>query len=261
MAKARPWYETLFKRDYYDYFYIGGPRGFLSAEQEAQKNETQVDFIVKALDLEDGARILDLCCGHGRHAVPLAQRGFRVTGLDLSAYHLRLAKAAARRAGVEAAFVRSDMREVPRGPFDAVINMFTAFGYFDDDEENQRVLNGVARSLKRGGRFLIDYLNFTYLCRVFRESDCMRRPDGSLAIEMRSHDVRTGRNEVETLHIEPDGRQHKRSHSVRMYSFRELETMLAQAGLRVTNAWGNFDGSDLTMQSHRMIVLAERAPR
>jgi SAM-dependent methyltransferase len=258
MGKRKPWYETLFKRDYYDYFYIGGPRGLLSEEQEAQRNETQVEFIVKALDLQGGARILDLCCGHGRHAVRLAQRGYRVTGLDLSAYHIKLAKAAARRAGVDAEFICADMRDVPRGPFDAAINMFTAFGYFDDDGDNQRVLNGVSRSLKRGGRFLIDHLNYAYLCRIFRESDSTRRPDGSLAIEMRRHDVRTCRNDVETVHIGADGRQRKRTHSVRMYTFPEFERMLASAGLRVASAWGNFDGSDLTRESHRMIVLAEK---
>ena len=114
MPKRRPWYETLFERDYYDYFYIGGPRGSLSPEQEAQRNDAQVDFIEKVLELQPGARILDLCCGHGRHTVRLAQRGYRVTGLDLSAYHIRLAKAGAKAAGVNVEFVRADMRDVPK---------------------------------------------------------------------------------------------------------------------------------------------------
>jgi 2-polyprenyl-3-methyl-5-hydroxy-6-metoxy-1,4-benzoquinol methylase len=128
MPKRKPWYQSVFERDYYDYFYIGGPRGFLSPEQEAQRTDAQVDFIEKALGLPDGARVLYLCCGHGRHAVRLAQRGYRVTGLDLSAYHIRLAKAAAREARVDVEWVRADLRDVPRGPFHAVINMFTTFG-------------------------------------------------------------------------------------------------------------------------------------
>src|SRR3972149_3624699 len=139
-AQGKPWYRTFFERDYYDYFYVGGPRGIFTQEQETQRNEQQEDFIVQALELPEGARILDLGCGWGRHAVRLAQRGYRVTGLDLSAYHLRLARAAARRAGVEVEWVRADMRDVPgRARYDAVINMFTSFGYFDSEADDQRV--------------------------------------------------------------------------------------------------------------------------
>jgi len=258
MARRKPWYETLFRRDYYDYFFVGGPRGIFPPEQYAKLTDAQVDFVVRVLELADGARVLDLCCGHGRHAVRLAQRGYRVTGLDISAYHLRLAASAAREAGVEAAWVHGDMREIPRaaGRFDAVINMFTAFGYFDDEEENQRVLDGVARSLRKGGRFLIDTLNHDYLMRVFRERDWQSRPDGSLTLERRRYDVRTGRIANEWTYVAADGkrRQHRFSH--RVYTYLELVEMLSKAGLGVVRSWGNFDGSELTMESPRMIVLA-----
>jgi SAM-dependent methyltransferase len=73
----RPWYETLFRRDYYDYFAQGGPRGIFTPEQYAKMTDAQVDFLVRVLELPEGARVLDLCCGHGRHAVRLAQRGYR----------------------------------------------------------------------------------------------------------------------------------------------------------------------------------------
>ncbi len=119
-----PWYVDLFRRgDYY--------RGWVSALITSELTTQQVEFIADVLGLPAGARILDLCCGHGRHAVPLAQRGFAVTGLDLSAYHLRLARKAAREAGVRVRWLRRDMRDIPsQGEFDAVINMFSALRVF-----------------------------------------------------------------------------------------------------------------------------------
>ena len=94
MARRKPWYQKLFVRDYYDYFYVGGARGVFTEEERERRTDEQTEFIVRALELPAGARVLDLCCGWGRHAVRLAQRGYWVAGLDLSAYHLRLAQAA-----------------------------------------------------------------------------------------------------------------------------------------------------------------------
>jgi cyclopropane fatty-acyl-phospholipid synthase-like methyltransferase len=256
MATRRPWYDTLFRRDYFDLFYVGG---VFTPEQIEQQAERQVEFVVNALELAEGARVLDLCCGWGRHSVRLAQHGFRVTGLDLSAYHLRLAQAAARKAGVEVEWVRADMRDVPRGRrFDAVINMFTSFGYFETEAEDQKVLDGVARALRPGGRFFIDTINHDGLMRVFRETDWQQRTDGSITTERRRYDVRTGRMNNEWTHIAADGKRRRHSFSHRLYTFTELAAMLSKAGLRVVSAWGNFDGSELTMSSPRIIALAER---
>lgn len=260
MARRKPWYETLFERDYYDYFYVGGPRGIFTDEERARQTDAQVEFIAQALELPAGARVLDLCCGWGRHSVRLAQRGYRVTGLDLSSYHLRLAKAAARTAGVQAEWLRGDMREIPRGRrFDAVINMFTSFGYFETEEEDQRVLDGVARALKPGGRFFIDTMNHDWLMRVFRDSDWSERADGGFALERRRYDIHTGRIDVDWIYVTPDGKRHKQFHSLRLYTYMEFAALLSSADLRVVRTWGNFDGSELSMHSPRMIVLAEKS--
>ncbi len=102
--------------------------------------------MIDKLELEPGARVLDLACGHGRISLELARRGFHVTGLDLRPRSLELARVAAEGEGLEVEWIRADMREIPPGRrFDAVVNVFTAFGYFDDEPENQRVL-GDART-------------------------------------------------------------------------------------------------------------------
>ena len=260
MAKRKPWYKALFERDYYDYFLRGGSGGALSEEKEAQRADQQVDFIAQALELAEGARVLDLCCGWGRHSVRLAQRGYRVSGLDLSAYHLRLAKAAARRAAVEVEWLHRDMREIPgrAGRFDGIINCFTSFGYLEDDREDQRVLEGVARALRPGGHFLIDIMNHDWLVRTFRESEWHEGPDGGLMLERRKYDIHTGRLDVDWLFITPEGTRHLRPHLVRLYTFTELKAMLSKAGLAVRRTWGGMDGREFSMESSRMIVLAEK---
>ena len=261
MARRKPWYKALFERDYFDYFYVGGPRGIFSDEERARQAEAQVDFIVQALEPPEGARILDLGCGWGRHAVRLAQRGYRVTGLDLSAYHLRLAKSAARKAGVEVEWLHGDMREIPgpRGRYDAVINCFTTFGYFEDEVEDQRVLDGVARALRPGGRFFVDLINQPGLMRRFQERDWQQRADGSFTLEYRRFDVHTGRSEADWYFFGPNGERRHQFHSVRLYTFPELAAMLSRAGMTVRRTWGNFDDSELGLHSPRMIVLAEKS--
>jgi len=254
----KPWYKALFERDYYDLFLRAGPQP-RSPEEDAQRNNAQADFIVEALDVPEGARVLDLCCGWGRLSVPLAERGYRVTGIDLSKYHIRLAKQAAKRAGIDAKFVHADMREIPgRTRYDAVINCFTSFGYLETEAEDQRVLDGVRRALKPGGRFFIDTMNHDNLMRIFRESEFRELPDGAYVMERRKFDVRTGRIENDWIYVTPDGERHIQSHSLRLYTFIELERMLKEAGLTVRDAWGDFRGSAFNMYSPRMVVLAER---
>ncbi|MEX0786881.1 MAG: methyltransferase domain-containing protein [Dehalococcoidia bacterium] len=258
-AQGKPWYKSLFERDYHDLFYQGGPRPTSTPEEEAQRADQQADFIVGALELPEGARVLDLCCGWGRHSVPLAKRGLRVTGLDLSPYHIRLAKRAARDAQVDVEFVHADMREIPgRARFDAVSNCFTSFGYLENEEEDQRVLNGVARALKPGGRFFIDTMNHDWLMRVYSDSDWRELPDGAYMLERRRYHIETGRNDVDWIHVSKDGKRTVQSHSLRLYTFTELAAMLRRAGLSVVRTWGGFDGQPLSMHSPRMMVLAQK---
>jgi len=254
----KPWYKSLFERDYHDYFYAAGPVS-RAPEVEVHRAAEQAGFIAEALELPDRARVLDLCCGWGRHTIPMAERGFRVTGLDLSKYHIRLAKQAAKRAGVEAEFINADMREIPgRARYDAVYNCFTSFGYLESEAEDQRVLEGIHRALKPGGRFFIDTMNHDNLMRIFRESEFREQPDGAFMMERRMFDIHTGRINVDWFYEPKDGKRIKQSHSLRLYTFTELAAQLERAGLTVTATYGGFDGSALSMYSSRVVVVAER---
>jgi len=144
----RPWFETIFDERYPELF---GP-----IEGNA---EEEVEEILGFLRLPAGTAVEDLGCGRGRHAIPLARRGYRVTGVDISENMLRMACSRAEREGVRVEWVKEDMRTFCRhDAFDLCLSLFTSFGYFSD-AENQKVLDNIGKSLKEGGALLLDLRN------------------------------------------------------------------------------------------------------
>jgi SAM-dependent methyltransferase len=244
------WYETFYGRDYLDIYDF-----YLTPERTAD----EVEFIQRSLALQPGARVLDLCSGHGRHALPLSRLGLRVTGIDQSREYLAKAVEASEEAGLHFDNLQADMRYLPfRACFDAAINIFSSFGYLENDGEDAMVLKAVAKVLKPGGRFLIDLLNREWAIRNFQANDWHAGPDGTLYLEHRELDLETGRQHVTFTAIAPDAsRREIEGHHIRLYTLRELSGMLAAAGLYVRAVYGNFDGQPYGIDSRRLIVLAE----
>ncbi len=259
MTGAKPWYETLFERDWYDQLAPGGARSQEDPEAFEERTRREATFITNVLTLPASARVLDLCCGWGRHALVLAERGFAVTGLDRSAYHLSIARAEADRRGLDVRWVEADMREIPAADaaFDAVVNMFTAFGYFDD-ADNQRVLEEISRTLAPDGCCLIDVINRDYLMSVFTRADWQEAADGRLILERRRFDVQTGRVHAAWTLVHEDGTRSTHAHDERIYTMQELSLRCHLAGLEVDAAWGGYDESPLTRHSPRLIVRAHK---
>ena len=142
-----------------------------------------------------------------------------------------LRKIAAAARDLQVQFVHADMREIPfEGEFDAVINMFTAFGYFDD-VENQKVLDAVARALKAGGKFLIDLLNTLWIIRNFRPQSWDELSDGTVALTERDYNLLTGNIEELRTYIAPDGSKREIQLIWRSYFYTELTKMLNRAEL------------------------------
>lgn len=154
-------------QDLYDDLRLRTTFGRIPQEQTSR----EVDFIEDVLSLHQGASVLDLCCGIGRHSIELAKRGYGVTGVDLSKEYLKRARERAKEERVKVKFVQKDMREVDFSQeFDGAINMLMSFGFFGEDD-NIRVIEGVQNSLKKGGKFLIELMNRDWLVRNFRERD------------------------------------------------------------------------------------------
>jgi SAM-dependent methyltransferase len=226
-----------------------------------ERTKLEADFLGAVLydTLYPSTRILDLACGHGRHAIELARRGYRVTGVDLNAFFLEVAGRAAREAKVHEDFVQGDMRRVPlNGEFDVVLNLFTAFGYFDTNEENTRVVREIARLLKQGGVFVLDVMNKERLMRVFKEKDWGRLSDGSIILREHTFDLISGRNYERRVRHRASGEVEEVHISLRLYTLAELITMCKKAGLKLQEVYGDFDGNPLVLDSPRCILVTRK---
>jgi len=244
------WFDEFFDEHYLDYW-----AQILPPERTAR----EVRFIVEQIAPPEGGAVLDLCCGQARHAVELAKLGYRVTGLDLNEFLLDRAREAAAEAGVDLTLVQGDMREIPfDGQFDAVVNLFTAFGYFEDNAQNQRVLDGVARSLKPGGTFLLDQSNLLRAVCEYQPRVWHKYEDGTMLIENRIFDPHTLRFTTHATYIKPDGGRAERTNAIRCYTCPELRHMLEAAGLGIIAVFGDFDARELSHESKRLIVLSQR---
>lgn len=234
------WYAQAFT-DLYMLCYAH--RGVEEAREEA-------DFAVHALELTARDTVLDLCCGMGRHLVHLQRMVAAAVGLDYSADLLARAR---QTCGHAARLVRGDMRAIPfRGVFDAVLNFFTSFGYFLEEAENEMVAREIARSLKPGGRFFLDYLNAPYtVSRLEPESE--RRVEGRIIRERRWIDPDRQRLNKRTDILEGGRSVFSTAESVRLYGRDELEDLLGRAGLRVVRWYGDYKGSAHTDASPRMM--------
>jgi len=245
------WYEEFFGDDYMRFHLRGG-------EWLEERTNPQCDFVVSALALAPAARVLDLCCGQGRHAVELARRGFRVSGLDLSEHLLGLAQQRADEAGVQVEFVRRDMRDLPwEDEFDAVINLFTSFGYLETEEEDQRVLEAICASLRPGGRLILDLMNRERLLDRFQSKDWGEH-EGHLVLDEHEWDVLAGRLQMKRTIVTPAGTRRETGFVLRIYAHSEIMAMLARAGLRWERSCGGYDGSDYGGHSGRMIAVARK---
>ena len=217
--------------------------------------ETAADLVWRLLDLRPGMRVLDLACGHGDLANRIAARGCQVTGLDSSTVFLNRARADAATAGVDVEYVAGDMRRLPwSAHFDRVVNWSTAFGYFDDDS-NRAVLQGIAGTLRPGGRLAIDLDNLPAFFAAYSPSRVVAaRDDGDMLVDRYRLDPVTGRLEADRT-IVRDGRT-RRTHFVkRLFGFPELRDWLLAAGFAAVACYGE-DGCPLRADHRRMIVVA-----
>ncbi len=231
--------------------------GFKAAMFHARRlagTPAEVDALVKLLGLLPPARVLDLPCGIGRHAAELARRGFTVTGADLHEPYLAEARAAA--PGVE--WLRADMRAFlrPRA-FDAVLSLYTSFGYFEDPEDDRRVARNAFESLAPGGAFLVDTMGKEVLAGKYEERRWDDLDDGSRLLTRCTIEDgwRAVRNEW-TLYKGVERRDTSFRH--RLYAGTELEVLLLDVGFPDVRLFGWLDGRPYGPGAPRLVAVARR---
>lgn len=223
-----------------------------------QKDRSEVGRLIELLELPVGARLLDVPCGQGRHAHLLAEAGYDVDGLDYSA-HL-LAKAKERGRGRSLRYARGDMRRLPARwsrRFDAVLNLFTSFGFFTDPADDVRVIAEFARVLKPGGVLVWHGGSRDGVMARFLARDWWTTDDGTIVAHERSFDALSGVLTIRSTFRGPavDG---EREHRIRLYTATRLAELCASAGLIVEQAFDAFSERPLRRTSSEMLLVARK---
>jgi ubiquinone/menaquinone biosynthesis C-methylase UbiE len=234
-------------------FYL---RAFREDERSAEA-QAQAQAAAQLAGCPPGGDLLDVPCGFGRHSLPLARAGFRVTGVDRAQ---PLLDEAQRRAGGERwpKFVRADYRELPfaDASFDSALNLFSSLGYLGD-EEDTRALREIGRVLRPDGRLVIELMHRDLLVRRFAEHDWQMLGEGRLLLEQRTFDPASGLAQTTQTLVEAGGERDSRTFSLRVYTATELLAMLERAGFAEAKCHGDLQGAPFTTDT-RLVVVARR---
>ncbi|UCF79044.1 MAG: class I SAM-dependent methyltransferase [Candidatus Eiseniibacteriota bacterium] len=249
MKEEKPWHED------HTFWDLLGP--ILFTERRWGLVPEEVDGIVELASLRTGEKVLDLCCGPGRHSLELARRGFVVTGVDRTLPYLERAKAAAEKEGLSVEFVHDDMRSFRRpGAFDGAISYYTSFGYFSDAAEERRVLENLFSSLAPGGRLLMELIGREVLARIFKERDWLDI-DGTFLLEERK--VEEDWTWINNRWIVfKNGKKKEFLLNMRLYSAAELKASLESAGFESVSSYGDITGTPYDHTAKRLIVTAKK---
>lgn len=218
----------------------------------------EVEQAVSFLGLEEGMRVLDLCCGPGRHTVELAKRGYAVTGVDRTVRFIEIAGEKAREAGVDPELLVEDARSFCRPKaFDAAINVYTSFGYFEDPLEDRQLLWNLHSSLSEGGRVLIDMSGKEVVARAFEPTSTETLPDGTI-LEQKRH-IEPGWEWLRsTWVLKKGGDTYEMTFRHRVYSGVELKAVLMSVGFEDVRLYGSLEGIPYDNQARRLVAVARK---
>ena len=237
------WFESWFDSPFYHLLYRD------RNEQEAR------DFLNALLDrihLPTASKVLDLACGKGRHSIYLNEKGFDVTGVDLSSANIRYCK---QFENEQLHFFEHDMRRVIAiNYFDVVVNLFTSFGYFDRDHENEMVVQAAAKSLQRGGYFIIDFLNVHKAVRdmIMHTSKTIEGITFYLDKEIKEGKI------IKKIKFTEQGIEHNFSEEVRMLYPEDFIRFFAKSGLVVVETYGDYNLHPFHADSSSRLIFITR---
>jgi SAM-dependent methyltransferase len=265
-ALATEWWED--NAGFFGKKYIEGDdsiEGFLSTPQTLEVRTTrEVDGIVRLLSLAPGSSVLDCPCGYGRHSIALAGRGFQVQGSDLNGEMLALARQRADGTG-NLRFACENMLDlVYRETFDAVINMFLAFGFFEEELDNVKVMANFHRALRPGGRFLLhtDVNPSRIVKGSYRLHEHRTLRSGRMLEIVESFDPARKRLNGQWILIDRAGaREELPAYSCRIYTAREITELCKSVGFSSVEVFGSWEGDERTDDSEEMIVVATKGGR
>ncbi|MDG1038686.1 MAG: class I SAM-dependent methyltransferase [Polaribacter sp.] len=240
--KTKDWFTDWFNTPYYHILY-----------KDRNDDEAQLfmKHITAFLNLSKETHILDLPCGRGRHSVFLNSLGYKVTGGDLAANSIELAKKFENKT---LNFKVQDMRAPFKSKYDAVFNLFTSFGYFEDDREDILILNNIKQSLKKDGFFVFDFLNAekVKLNIVAKEIKVVNSITFNIKREIKNGFI------LKHISFFADGKNHSYTEQVKYLDLDKMTTFFEKVGFTITNVFGDYNLNAFEDKtSDRLILIAK----
>ncbi len=242
------WFEEWFDSPLYEKLY---------SNRNDDEAALLADLIEEVIPKQRYPELLDLGCGRGRHSITLSLRGYKVTGIDLSQEAIKRAKERATERGADAEFLLGDMRSRLNRSFDAVVNLFTTFGYFSDDRENIKVIYNAESMLRMNGLLMIDYLNASQVRRNLVSGDMGSFKEIDFQIN------RTIEKDMVCKEITFSGPSLKKpvqyTEKVKLYDLEWFEKVYKNCGLELIAVLGDYAGDAFdTEKSARLIMLCRK---
>jgi len=237
--------------------------GYLMGKKQTleQRTRTEAEGIIRLLDLKGEERILDVPSGYGRHSIALARKGFNVTGVELNSVHLAEALKRAEIQGVRPNFIQGNMLDIShQEEFDAVINMFYSFGFFETDEENKKVLENFFRALKKGGKFLFhtDVNVPRVLAGKYKEDETRNLASGNTLRIIDKYNPQDKRIRGAWIIKGKDGTEERKDYSVRVYTKEEFIDLCRQVGFIDFEVYSDWNKNPYSEDSEDMIIIAKK---
>lgn len=232
--EGNSWHKTMYDEEFAG-INIDSPVAHRNAADE-------VDFILGILNLPGDARILDAPCGTGRHAKLFAKKNYKVTGLDINETCLRLAHENCRGLGVD--LYTADMADLSkyRAQYDLTVNLFSSFGYFSSDAENEASLAELVATVRSSGFFVLNLIDKDWLTSVFRPVDWSTKGN-KFVMEARKFDAQTSYNEAMVVIMDDaTGKAIRNYHRMRIYDSGEIVALLKRVGIDDIIIYGDFNG-------------------
>jgi SAM-dependent methyltransferase len=240
----KPWFKSWFASPYYHILYKGRD------EKEAQQF---LDNLIGFLKPQPGAKMLDIGCGRGRHAVHLSKKGFDVTGIDLSEESIEYDKQ------FETAnlhFFVHDMRDVFKvDHFDYVFNLFSSFGYFDNGEDNSKTIDAHAQALKTNGKLVLDYMNAAKVCSYFVPSETKVVEGIKFSVKKK---LERGKI-IKQISFTDKGQDYVFREELSILYLDDFRKLLSNYNLKIANTFGDYSLNTFDRnKSDRLIIIAEK---
>ncbi len=244
------WYNKVWSLDAKNYSWV-------------ENTEHEVDFIIKALSLKGTERILDLACGFGRHALEFARRGYEVVGIDITKAFIEDAKNEAKREHLSAQFICSDIREISfENEFDVVLNLADgAIGYLENERENLKIFDVIAKALKPGGMHMMDIVSADYADNHF---PCQLWDAGERGISLSRFEWDRDScimiyGQVDTLYDTPLKKPIlEEGCPTRLYHELEIENIMGSRGMHVLHTYSDYNGAPASCNALQLMVVSQK---